>query len=376
MMKILLVATVQSHICQFHRPLVRMLHDHGCTVHVAARDNLAEKNGLKLDFADEVHDIPFARSPLSRSNIYAFRQLKSVIEQENYDVVHCNTPVGGILARLAAKSARKRGCKVIYTAHGFHFFKGGPRKSWILYYPIEKLMCRYTDLLVTIDDEDYALAKKRFSVRTKHIHGVGANSEKYGPISAEDQAVLKEHLGCGNHTILLCTGELNANKNQLVAIQAMQGVVKHHPDVKLLLAGNGPLEERLDEEIRQLGMSDHVQLLGYRTNLQDYVRAADLIVSCSKREGLPLNIIEGMLCEKAVVASVNRGHKELIEEGVTGYLLPAGDPTAFGTTIASLLDEPGRIHEMGKAGLERAKAYTDRAVYRELEELYGELGVI
>lgn len=375
-MKILLVATVQSHICQFHRPLVQMLHDHGCTVHVAARDNLAEKNGLKLDFADEVHDIPFARSPLSRSNIYAFRQLKSVIKQENYDVVHCNTPVGGILARLAAKSARKRGCKVIYTAHGFHFFKGGPRKSWILYYPIEKLMCRYTDLLVTINDEDYALAKKCFSVRTKHIRGVGANSEKYGPISAEDQAVLKEHLGCGNHTILLCTGELNVNKNQLVAIQAMQGVVKHHPDVKLLLAGNGPLEERLDEEIRQLGMSDHVQLLGYRTNLQDYVRAADLIVSCSKREGLPLNIIEGMLCEKAVVASVNRGHKELIEEGVTGYLLPADDPTAFGTTITSLLDEPSRIREMGKAGMERAQIYTDKAVYRELEELYGELGVI
>lgn len=375
-MKILLVATVQSHICQFHRPLVRMLHDHGCVVHVAARDNLAEKNGLKLDFADKVYDVPFARSPISRCNLRAFRQLKSLMEQEEYDVVHCNTPVGGILARLAAKSLRRRGCKVIYTAHGFHFFKGGSKKSWILYYPVEKLMCRYTDLLITINDEDYALAKKHFSVQTEHIHGVGASSEKYEPVSSEEQAVLKECLGYGGKTILLCTGELNANKNQIVAIQAMPSVVKNHPDAKLLLAGNGPFAECLVDEIQRLKMGGFIELLGYKTNLQDYVKASDLIVSCSKREGLPLNIIEGMLCEKAVVASVNRGHKELVEDEVTGYLLPADAPMEFASTISSLLSEPDRLCEMGRAGRKRAKAYTDKAVYRELEEIYNSLGII
>lgn len=375
-MKILLVATVQSHICQFHRPLVRMLHDHGCTVHVAARDNLAEKNGLKLDFADKVYDVPFARSPISRNNLCAFRQLKALMEQEEYDAVHCNTPVGGILARLAARSLRRRGCKVIYTAHGFHFFSGGPQKSWILYYPVEKLMCRYTDLLITINDEDYALAKKHFSVRTEHIHGVGASSEKYKPVSSEEQTMLKERLGYGGHTILLCTGELNANKNQIVAIQAMPTVVKSHPDARLLLAGNGPFAERLADEIRRLKMTGNIELLGYKTNLQDYVKASDLIVSCSKREGLPLNIIEGMLCEKAVVASVNRGHKELVEDEVTGYLLPADAPMAFASTISSLLSKPDRICEMGKAGRKRAKAYTDKAVYQELEEVYDSLEIL
>lgn len=375
-MKILLVATVQSHICQFHRPLVQMLHDHGCAVHVAARDNLAEKNGLKLDFADEVYDVPFARSPLSRSNFRAFRQLKSLMKQGEYDVVHCNTPVGGILARLAARSARRRGCKVIYTAHGFHFLKGGSIKSWILYYPIEKLMCRYTDLLITINDEDYALAKKHFPVYAEHIHGVGANSERYVPVSVEEQNMLKERLGCGGNTILLCTGELNENKNQVVAIQAMPSVVKEHPNVRLLLAGNGPLEEHLADEIQRLEMNDYIELLGYKTNLQDYVKASDLIISCSKREGLPLNIVEGMLCEKAVVASINRGHRELVEDEVTGCLLPADDAMAFGSTIASLLFQPNRVCEMGKLGRKRAKAYTDKAVYRELEEVYSLLGII
>ena len=122
---------------------------------------------------------------------------------------------------------------------------------------------------------------------------------------------------------MLCTGELNANKNQVTAIRAMPGVVKNVPNAKLLLAGNGPLVSQLEDEVKRLGMTDFIELLGYKTNLQEYVNAADLIVSCSRREGLPVNIIEGMLCEKAVVASINRGHKELVEDGVTGYLLPS-----------------------------------------------------
>ena len=119
-MKVLLVATVQSHICQFHRPLVAMLHEHGCEVHVAARNNLAEKNGLKLDFVEQVFDVPFQRSPFSPKNLGAYKQLKKIVGEGSYDVVHCNTPVGGVVGRLAARKARKRGTKVFYTAHGFH----------------------------------------------------------------------------------------------------------------------------------------------------------------------------------------------------------------------------------------------------------------
>ena len=114
-MKVLLTATVQSHICQFHKPLVEVLHKHGCEVHVAARDNLAEKNGLKLDFVEKVYDIPFARSPKSKDNIQAYKELKNIINKEKYDVIHCNTPMGGIVTRLAAKQARKQGTKVYYN---------------------------------------------------------------------------------------------------------------------------------------------------------------------------------------------------------------------------------------------------------------------
>lgn len=171
-MKVLLVATVQSHICQFHRPLVAMLHEHGCEVHVAARNNLAEKNGLKLDFVEQVFDVPFQRSPFSPKNLGAYKQLKKIIDEGNYDVVHCNTPVGGVLGRLAARKARKRGTKVFYTAHGFHFYKGAPKKNWLIWYPVEKFMCRHTDKLITITQEDYDLASAKFPTQVERIHGV------------------------------------------------------------------------------------------------------------------------------------------------------------------------------------------------------------
>ena len=141
-MKILLTATVQSHICQFHKPLVEVLHAHNCEVHVAARNNLAEKNGLKLDFVEKVFDIPFSRSPKSADNLKAERLLKKIINEGQYDVIHCNTPMGGIITRIAAKQARKNGARLIYTAHGFHFYEGAPKKNWMVFYPIEKYMAK------------------------------------------------------------------------------------------------------------------------------------------------------------------------------------------------------------------------------------------
>ena len=309
-MKVLLVATVQSHICQFHKPLVKMLHEHGCEVHVAARNNLAEKNGLKLDFADQVFDVPFERSPFSKRNLTAYKQLKQIIDAGNYDVVHTNTPVGGIVGRLAARKARKNGCQVFYTAHGFHFFQGGPKKSWLIYYPIEKFMCRYTDELITITEEDFQLAQKKFPVSVSHIHGIGANSSKYHPISVDVRAALRSELGFAqDQKIIVCTGELNPNKNQITAIHAIEQVVKEVPKALLLLAGNGATYDELQAAINAAGLQSNAVLLGYHTDLEKYVEVSDLILSCSKREGLPLNIIEGMLCKKPVIASINRGHK-------------------------------------------------------------------
>jgi glycosyltransferase EpsD len=162
--KILYTATVLSHICQFHLPHIKVLKDKGNEIHIAARDNLSEKNGLTLKYADKFHPVDFRRSPFDFKNLKAYKQLSALLKKEKFDFIICNTPVGGILTRLAARNSRKQGTKVIYIAHGFHFYKGAPKKNWLIYYPIEKVMAKLCDTVVTITKEDFVLAKSKFKI--------------------------------------------------------------------------------------------------------------------------------------------------------------------------------------------------------------------
>lgn len=370
-MKVLLTATVQSHIVQFHKPLVEVLHAHGCEVHVAARDNLAEKNGLKLDFVDKVYNVPFDRSPKSTDNIKAYKQLKKIIDEGQYDIVHCNTPMGGIVTRLAARKARKNGTKVFYTAHGFHFYKGAPKKNWIVFYPIEKFFSRMTDKVLTITEEDYLLAKNRFMCPVFRIHGVGANSTKFSQISGNEIEHLKQEHGLADRKIILNVGELLPNKNQKAAINAMSIVAKAIPEAMLLIAGNGKEKETIQSLIQKLCLENNVQLIGYTTELQKYLNTADLLVACSYREGLGMNLLEAMLCGKAIVASKNRGHRELIRDGHNGYLVEANDYADYADKMIELLQDDRLRAEMGERGKEMVSRYTDNSVKHELRQIYG-----
>ncbi|MBO4452916.1 MAG: glycosyltransferase family 4 protein [Clostridia bacterium] len=371
-MRVLLVATVQSHICQFHKPLVAMLRGQGCEIHVAARDNLAEKNGLKLDFADRVFDVPFSRSPKSRDNIKAYKALKKIIDEGGYDVVHCNTPMGGIIARLAARKARKRGTKVFYTAHGFHFYKGAPKKNWMIYYPIEKFFARYTDKLITINEEDHEFAKNHFKCEVCRIHGVGADPERFHPVSDEEKAEYRKELGIKEGSrVIMCVGELLPNKNQKTAIKAMKEVVKKVPEALLLIAGNGPEKDNLQALIDELDLNDSVKLIGYTTQLEKYLQASDLLVACSIREGLGMNVIEAMLCGKPVVASKNRGHNELVKDGVNGFLVDACETGQYSDRIIEVLIKGARSIEMGGCGSKAAMPYSAVSVSKDLKTIYG-----
>ena len=368
-MKILLTATVQSHICQFHKPLVEVLHEHGCEVHVAARDNLAEKNGLQLDFVEKVYNVPFSRSPKSLDNIKAYKELKKIIRKENYDVIHCNTPMGGIVTRLAARNARKNGTKVYYTAHGFHFYKGAPRKNWIIFYPIEKAFSRITDVIITITGEDYKLAKSKMHCNVEHIYGVGVNEQRYFPISILEQRKLRRTLGFSQEQkLILCIGELLPNKNQRMAIEAMQRVVEVIPNAQLLLAGNGPERKNIEREILVHNLEDNIKMLGYCTCLEKYQQIANLLVACSYREGLPLNLVEAMLTGNPVVVSNNRGHRELVKDGENGYLVDNAE--MMSRRILELLLDDDESAKFGDTARSYAQKYSCTNVKQELEKIY------
>lgn len=370
-MKVLLTATVQSHIVQFHKPLVEMLHAHGCEVHVAARDNLAEKNGLKLDFVEKVYNVPFARSPKSTDNLKAYKKLKKIIDDGHYDIVHCNTPMGGIVTRLAARDARKNGTKVFYTAHGFHFYQGAPKKNWMVYYPIERFFAEhYTDKLITITAEDYKLASEKFKCKVERIHGVGVDEKRYFPVDEAEKQILRLSMGFGaDQKIILNIGELLPNKNQQMAIRMMEGIVKEYPDALLLIAGNGPEKENLERLIDELKLGNTVKLLGYVTNLQDYQHIADVCVACSKREGLPLNIVEAMMSGTPVVASMNRGHRELIQDGKNGFLVKVDDVAGMCQRVRILFDANMRSNVVANT-LNYATDYHNVSVKKELCGMY------
>lgn len=371
-MKKLLLTCTDLMAIQFLVPHIRYLSQNGFSVELACSDVGGRLGDLHkaLDGIAPIHTVRLVRSPFSLGNRKGYGDLKKIIDGEHWDIIWTNEPVMGVMTRLAARSARKRGTKVVYMVHGFHFYKGAPKKNWLIWYPVEKFMCRYTDKLITINEEDYQLARSKFPVETCHIHGVGVSVSRYHLHSVkEEEALRKEESLSAQDFVVLCTGELNANKDQRTLIDAAILCRGRIPELKVLLAGNGPMESALRDQIAENHAENFIRLLGYRTDLERVVPAADVIVSCSHREGLGLNLIEGMLCGKPIIAVENRGHRELIENGVTGYMVPIGDSCALAERLVRLHND-GNRKELGQAGYKKVQLYTDVSVQQELAHIY------
>ena len=235
-------------------------------------------------------------------------------------------------------------------------------------------MSRFCDVLITINEEDFSFAKEHFSGDVEHIHGVGVREDRYHPVSYEDQLEMRRREGLKEDAfVVICTGELNENKNQKTLISAAAILREKIPNLKVLLAGNGPNEQELQDQISAEHLGNIVRLLGYRTDLEHVVPAVDVVVSCSKREGLPLNIVEAMLCKKPVVASINRGNSELVEDGKSGFLLEPEDVNGFADCLIRINEDKQMAEQFGEAGYRKAQGYTVKAVKKELATiLFGE----
>lgn len=326
MKKCLIVSTVSRQFTLFERGNIQVLKKLGYEIHCAANFDDATDELKKLGII--CHPFDIQRSPYSLKNIKAYRQLKKIINEEDYDLIHCHSPMGGVLTRLAARKKRKNGTKVFYTAHGFHFFKGAPLLNWLFFYPVEKYLSKYTDTLITINQEDYNLAKNKFyASNIEFVNGIGVDENKFDiNISESEKEKLREKLGIAKDDfVIISIGELNDNKNQIMQIRVMKELIKEHKNIKLLLAGEGKRRKFLEQKIQEYNLLDNIKLLGYRTDIPQLLKISNLALSTSKREGLPVNVIEALMSGLSVIGTNCRGTRDLVKNGVNGYIVENDD---------------------------------------------------
>ena len=372
MKKVLFVATVvKTHIMEFHIPYLKMFKEMGWETAVAARNDYENPADCMIPYCDMYYDIPFERNPLKPGNLKAYKELKKVIDNGRYDIIHCHTPVGAMLARLAARQARKNGTKVFYTAHGFHFYKGAPVINWLLYYPVEKWLSRYTDVLITINKEDYERAKTFKAGKVCYVPGVGIDLKKFN-VGYVDKGQKRKEIGVTlDDLVLLSVGELIPRKNHEIVIRAMsvlkqKGGLNH---VEYVICGRGTYEADLKKLAEELGVAEHIHFLGYRNDISEICNCADIFIFMSHQEGLPVALMEAMACGLPVICSNIRGNIDLIDDGVTG-LISNNEPEKLAATINKMRNDTTLRDCLTSAELQKIKQFDLSKVEAEMEKIY------
>lgn len=372
MPKILYVATVvKTHIMEFHIPYLKMLKEMGWETAVAARNDYENPSDCSIPYCDKYYDVPFERNPIKLNNIKAYKMLKTIIDGGNYDVIHCHTPVGAALTRLAAQDARKKGARVIYTAHGFHFYKGASPFCWLTYYPIERWLSRKTDTIITINHEDYLLAREFKSSSVKYVPGIGIDINKFG----ENSKIRKKNrnkLGIRDtDIILLSVGEIIPRKNHEIVIRALSHLQskEYFSQIHYLVCGTGVLQKKLKKESEKFHVSDHVHFLGYRSDIKEMLNASDIFMFMSFQEGLPVALMESMACGKAIVCSEIRGNVDLITDGFNG-IFAKNEATDVANKIDYLINNRKYCERLGENAKFSIKPYSITNVMQCMKQIY------
>lgn len=375
--KALIVASVASMIQQFNMHNIQLLLDQGYIVEVVC--NCKEGNTISDEKVKEmvrelaekgvsVTHVPIPRKIYDIKGIFkSIKQIRKMCKKEKYALMHCQSPIGSVVARAAALKARKNGMKVIYTAHGFHFYKGAPKKNWIIFYPIEKVFSYVTDVLITINKEDYTFAKKHMNAKqVEYLPGVGIDTEKFW-LENFDEETKRAELGITkNDLMILSVGELNKNKNQEVIIRAIAKL--NDSRIHYFIAGRGDKEEYLRNLAKSLGVN--LQLLGYRTDIIELLNTADIFALPSLREGLSVALMEAMSAGLPCIVSRIRGNVDLIEEGKGGYLCEPDDVDGFKNRIGELMFKSKKKTEFSKFNRERITFFDIKEINDKMKLIY------
>ncbi len=364
--RVIFIASTYKHLRAFHIPYIEMLQQNGIQVDAAANE---------IQFANEVlsrnFEIPISRSPFSLNNIKAIYQLRYILKKGDYKFIHCHTAMGSVVARVAAASLRNRP-KVIYTGHGFHFFKGGPIKNWLLYFPMEWVLSFITDVLITINQEDNQIAEKYLKSKQNFIlNGVGLNTSKFDAVNLTTEQIRLKNGFESDQTLVLYVAEYIPRKNHRFLIE----LVKRNaiPNCVFLLAGRGQLFDDITKEISDHHLENQIKILGFRTDIAEIIKMCDFGISLSKQEGLPMNILEYIYSGKTVLVSKIRGHIDIIEHDKNGLLFDLDDSTSFCQQLEILVKNKQKVNELSVQAKKSASKYSQQIALERTLEIYNKI---
>lgn len=367
-MKILYVTTV-SGTMDFFPEHIKMLLQEGHSVEIATSCSVKPINPLYNELGCKVYDIPFSRSPFSADNLKAYKMLKHLVEAECYDIVHTHTPNASMIARLACRNVRKKGTKVIYTAHGFHFFKGAPLKNWLMYYPVEKFCARYTDVLITINKEDYELAQKKIHAKKVcYVPGVGIDLEAIKSVQANRNDIRKAIGVPEDCLLLLSIGELNVNKNHQVVLKAFAEL--SNKNTHYAIAGIGDQKDNLLNLAKELGVESRFHLLGYRADALNLYRVADVFVFPSFREGLSVSMMEAMASGLPIICSKIRGNVDLVQNEKGALYFSPGDVKTLLDPLEKMIDDEKSRKQFGLYNMIAIERFGLQKILGNIKEIY------
>lgn len=367
MKKILFISNISNKITNFAIPSITAAQSLGFEFHMAANYSNFKDNSSHYNVT--LHHIDLDRNPISYKNIKAYKQMMALIKKEKYDVIHCNTPVGGLLGRLCGKRANVP--HVIYTAHGFHFYKGAPFINQFMFKRIEEYLARFTDALITINSEDYHAAK-HFHLRSNgnvyYIPGVGVNTEDFF-VNNMDKKKLKKSLGLEEDAfICVAMGDLIPRKNYKTSIEAISKT--ENRKINFLICGEGPLLSELKDFAKEKGVEKQIHFLGFRSDITQILNISDIFLFTTLQEGLPRSMMEAMAAGLPCVASKIRGNTDLIEQGEGGYLVNVKDSEGFAKAIEKIVNDSELQKEMRKKNLMNAKKYDVMNIKFEMKKIY------
>lgn len=376
MKKVLFVATVvRTHINEFHLPYIKKFHELGWQVDVAAKNDFLPKDMLVIPDCDNFYDIDFHRNPVSIYNYSAYSKLRNLLQEQHYNLLICNTPVGGVLSRLAARKSYET--KVVYIAHGFHFFKGNIWYKNFIFHNIEKWAAKYTDCLLTINREDYEAAKK-FTLRTKDnvylINSIGCDLNKFF-IARDKKQIRRKNNIKDDCFVVINVAELIKRKNYQVAIKAF--LKANIPNSVFMICGSGREEEKLRSFVKKMGAENRVVFMGYRNDIPELLYAADCLLFPSKREGLGMAIVEAMATGLPVIVSDIRGPQDCMVKGKSGFAYEPADIDGFASGLQRIYNmSDSERQRIGAFNREHSKTFSVDDVLVQVFDIYKQCGYL